>query len=83
MKMIKMALVGLILSISSYSNAALIINIYENAGTVEASYSGSINISALQEYAGGTSAMSAFQASLGAIGFTTGAADVYEVNIAS
>lgn len=79
-----MAVVGLVLSISSYSNAALIININENGGNVEASFSGSINISALQgQLSGGSpNALSGFAGGLGAVGFTNGAIEGYAIDAA-
>jgi hypothetical protein len=86
MKGLKIAFVGLVLSLSSFANAGLIVNIVETGGNVEASYSGSINLDSTQGIAalvGAAPAFNGFASSVGGLAFTDGVTDVYAIDIAS
>jgi hypothetical protein len=82
MKFIKGALVGLVLTASSFVNAGLIVNIAETSDNVEMSYSGSINLNALlgEFNFGGRTAFNGVQPSGGNVGMG-GFVDSYNIDL--
>jgi hypothetical protein len=82
-KIIKAVFLGLVLSVSSIANAALIINIYESGNNVEVTYSGSINLDSTLGFRDTSKAINGYLASEGGIGISSGAIDYYEISASS